>query len=81
MACANSTSAMAYDSRQRPVTAAAPCASTVTCRTKGLAKWISKADNGYRHSKAFTLQDFPEPIVMTDGNRLILQNNCLDMRT
>ena len=44
----------------------------------GLAKWISKADNGYRHSKAFTLQNFHEPILMTSGNREILQNNCLD---
>ena len=44
----------------------------------GIAKWISKADNGYRHSKAFTLQDFPEPIVMIDSSRRILQRNCLD---
>lgn len=43
----------------------------------GLAKWIAKADNGYRHSKAFTLQNFAEPIVMTAGNRDILQRNCL----
>jgi cytochrome c nitrite reductase small subunit len=43
----------------------------------GLAKWIAKADNGYRHSKAFTLQNFAEPIVMTAGNREILQRNCL----
>ena len=44
----------------------------------GLAKWIAKADNGYRHSAAFTLQNFHEPIVMTPGNRRILQDNCLD---
>jgi cytochrome c nitrite reductase small subunit len=44
---------------------------------KGLAKWIAKASNGYRHSKAFTLQDFEEPIRMTAGNARILQDNCL----
>lgn len=44
---------------------------------KGLAKWIAKASNGYRHSKAFTLQDFEEPIRMTQGNAQILQANCL----
>ncbi|MGH0032047.1 MAG: cytochrome c nitrite reductase small subunit [Myxococcota bacterium] len=44
---------------------------------EGLAKWIAKADNGYRHSRAFTFQDFHEPIVMTEGNRRTLQANCL----
>ena len=40
-------------------------------------KYIAKADNGYRHSKAFTLEDFHEPIQMTKRNRQILQANCL----
>jgi cytochrome c nitrite reductase small subunit len=43
----------------------------------GLAKWISKAENGWNHSKGFTLQDFPEPIRITPGNAAILQENCL----
>ena len=43
---------------------------------KGLAKWVCKADNGYRHSKGFTLQDFHEPIQITQGNAAILQENC-----
>ncbi len=43
----------------------------------GLAKWIAKADNGYRHSKAFTFQDFHEPIMITESNSRILQNNCI----
>lgn len=43
----------------------------------GLAKWISKAENGWNHSKGFTLQDFPEPIRITAGNAAILQENCL----
>ena len=43
----------------------------------GLAKWYSKAENGWNHSKGFTLQDFPEPIRITHGNAEILQENCL----
>ena len=37
----------------------------------------AKADNGYRHSKAFTLQDFHEPIQITPRNEAILQANCV----
>ena len=44
----------------------------------GLAKWISKAEQGYNHSRAFTMQDFPEPILMTPPNRQILQDNCIE---
>lgn len=43
----------------------------------GLAKWIAKADNGFRHSKGFTFIDFPEPILIKDGNARTLQDNCL----
>lgn len=43
----------------------------------GLEKWLAKSDNGWRHSKAFTLQDFVEPIRMTPGNAAILQANCV----
>ena len=42
-----------------------------------VGKYIAKADNGYRHSWAFTFQDFHEPIQMTPRNARILQNNCL----
>jgi len=42
-----------------------------------IPKYIAKADNGYRHSKAFTLQDFHEPIQITPRNSRILQNNCV----
>ncbi|MEO6709614.1 MAG: cytochrome c nitrite reductase small subunit [Planctomycetota bacterium] len=42
----------------------------------GLAKWIAKSINGYRHSKAFTFQDFAEPIQMTPFNARNLQRNC-----
>lgn len=42
-----------------------------------ISKYIAKADNGYRHSKGFTLMDFHEPIMITPGNARILQDNCM----
>jgi cytochrome c nitrite reductase small subunit len=36
-----------------------------------------KASNGYRHSKAFTLQDFAEPIRIVPANSKVLEDNCL----
>ena len=44
---------------------------------EGLQKWLAKAENGYHHSKGFTLQDFHEPIMIKRGNSRILQDNCL----
>jgi cytochrome c nitrite reductase small subunit len=41
-------------------------------------KYISKAENGWNHSKAFTLQDFHEPISITWRNSRILQKNCIE---
>lgn len=42
-----------------------------------LAKWIAKGENGFLHSKAFTLQDFHEPIFIRQRNKTILHHNCL----
>jgi cytochrome c nitrite reductase small subunit len=42
-----------------------------------LSRWISKADNGFRHSWAFTFQDFHEPIQMHPRGAAALQENCL----
>ena len=42
-----------------------------------IRKYIAKADNGYRHSKGFTFQNFHEPIMITPHNGRILQENCL----
>jgi len=66
-----------YDSWQRA--SHRSVAGCVDCHLPhdGIAKWIAKADNGYRHTVAFTLQNFAEPIVMTQGNRDTLQENCL----
>lgn len=41
------------------------------------AKLLTKASNGYHHSKGFTLQDFDEPIRIKPGNAAVLQENCL----
>jgi cytochrome c nitrite reductase small subunit len=40
-------------------------------------KWITKADNGFFHSLAFTTNDFHEPIQIKDRNRRVTQNACL----
>jgi cytochrome c nitrite reductase small subunit len=40
-------------------------------------KYMAKMRNGWNHSKAFTLQNFPEPIRITRKNLRALQNNCL----
>ena len=42
-----------------------------------VGKYVAKAENGWNHSVAFTLQNFPEPIRMTPKNQGILQANCL----
>lgn len=42
-----------------------------------VGKWLAKAKNGWFHSKAFTLQDFPEPIQIGPANARIAQQNCL----
>ncbi|HVG93407.1 MAG TPA: cytochrome c nitrite reductase small subunit [Planctomycetota bacterium] len=41
------------------------------------AKYLAKGVNGWNHSKAFTLQNFPEPIRITPRNAELLQDNCL----
>jgi cytochrome c nitrite reductase small subunit len=43
-----------------------------------LPKYLAKADNGFRHSWAFTFEDFHEPIQMHPRSRRILQHNCLE---
>lgn len=42
-----------------------------------IGKYISKAENGYHHSKGFTLQDFHEPIMIKPKASRILQENCV----
>ncbi len=42
-----------------------------------IPKYLVKAENGFWHSKGFTLQDFPEPIRLRAVSSRILQANCL----
>ena len=44
---------------------------------QGLTKWMAKADHGFRHSVAFTLQNFKEPIAITPRDRVLVQANCV----
>jgi cytochrome c nitrite reductase small subunit len=41
------------------------------------SKYVAKAENGWNHSKGFTLQDFEEPIRIKPQNSAILQANCI----
>lgn len=40
-------------------------------------KWLSKGLNGFHHSTAFTLQNFHEPIQITQRNADALQAGCV----
>jgi cytochrome c nitrite reductase small subunit len=40
-------------------------------------KYLVKAENGFWHSKGFTLQDFPEPIRLRPVSSRVLNANCL----
>ena len=42
-----------------------------------IPKYLSKAENGFWHSKGFTLQDFHEPIMIRPHNSAVLQQNCV----
>ena len=41
-----------------------------------IAKYLTKAKNGYHHSAAFTLGGFHEPIRITATNRAITEGAC-----
>jgi len=42
-----------------------------------IGKYLAKAENGFWHSKGFTLQDFHEPIRIKPRNAGILEANCI----
>lgn len=42
-----------------------------------IAKYLVKAEHGYRHSKGFTFQDFHEPIRIREADRAIVIDNCV----
>lgn len=41
-----------------------------------IMKWVSKADNGFFHSWAFTFRNHPDPIRIKPRNRAIAEANC-----
>lgn len=40
-------------------------------------KYLAKAENGFFHSAAFTLQNYPEPIHVSPKNARVLNHSCL----
>ncbi|MCC6545614.1 cytochrome c nitrite reductase small subunit [Candidatus Sumerlaeota bacterium] len=42
-----------------------------------VGKWITKTDNGFFHSLAFTTGDYHKPIQIKPRNRRVTQNACL----
>jgi cytochrome c nitrite reductase small subunit len=42
-----------------------------------LPKYAIKAENGFMHSKAFTLQDFHEPIRLRPSSLKVLNGSCI----
>ena len=56
--------------------AAAVCNDCHIPHTSVLAKYWTKAENGFWHSKGFTFQDFHEPIRIRPRNARALNQNC-----
>lgn len=42
-----------------------------------IGKWVTKADNGFFHSLAFTFDDYHKPIQIKARNREVTQHACL----
>jgi cytochrome c nitrite reductase small subunit len=42
-----------------------------------IGKWVTKADNGFFHSLAFTFENFHDPIQIKPRNRRVTQGACL----
>jgi cytochrome c nitrite reductase small subunit len=42
-----------------------------------VGKWYVKGSNGYHHSKAFTFQDYHDPIRIKPANAAVLEANCI----
>lgn len=57
--------------------AVATCNDCHTPHSSVVAKYAVKGLNGFRHSAAFTLDNFHEPIQITSLNRSVAQHNCL----
>ena len=42
-----------------------------------VGKYLVKAENGFWHSKAFTLQDYHDPLLIRPKNSVVLQGSCV----
>jgi cytochrome c nitrite reductase small subunit len=42
-----------------------------------VGKYLAKAEHGWRHSKAFTLNNFHEPIQITPEDYRLVRDNCV----
>ncbi len=42
-----------------------------------VGKYMTKIEHGWRHSKGFTMQDFHEPIQITQRSLDVVQQNCV----
>jgi cytochrome c nitrite reductase small subunit len=42
-----------------------------------VGKYATKADNGFWHSYAFTLQNYRDPLIIRPRNSVVLQNSCV----
>ncbi|MCC6904348.1 MAG: cytochrome c nitrite reductase small subunit [Anaerolineae bacterium] len=51
-----------------------------TCHTPHdiVGKYFVKGLNGFNHSRAFTLGNFPDPIRITEFNARVAQANCVE---
>lgn len=43
-----------------------------------IGKWVTKADNGFFHSLAFTLGGYDDPVQIKPRNRRVTQSTCVD---
>lgn len=66
-----------YDAWQKSGHHAAASCNDCHVPADPLGRWTSKAVHGWRHSKAFTLQDFHEPIRIRDDDLRLVEQNCL----
>ncbi|PAY17525.1 cytochrome c nitrite reductase small subunit [Rhodopirellula sp. SM50] len=42
-----------------------------------IGKWVTKADNGFFHSLAFTVGDYKNPIQIKPRNKRVTQSTCI----
>ncbi|MGF1453415.1 MAG: cytochrome c nitrite reductase small subunit [Opitutales bacterium] len=67
-----------YDSWQNSSHASVAVCNDCHLSHHPVGKWVTKADNGFFHSLAFTLENYHEPIQIKPRNREVTQHACLD---